>query len=67
MRGNSQIQNPKTNNGNNPALERKRSETRQCCADIFWLGPSKVDSQPRELRDSYIKLLTTVCVMVAHA
>ena len=28
---------------------------------------SKRDSEPSELRDSFIKPLTTICVMVAHS
>ena len=43
------------------------SETRQSCADTWWLGPLLGDSEPSLLRISYVKPLSTICVMVAHA
>ena len=57
---------PKANNKNNPALDRKGSRTRQS-ADTWWLGPLKGGSQHSVLRTSYVKPLSTICVMVAHA
>ena len=56
----------KANNRNNPALEGKRSRTRQSHAATRWLGSLKKESRPRKLRDRFIKPLNTVQVMVAH-
>ena len=58
---------PEANNGDNPAHDRKEVGTRQTCADVLQLRPSKEDSQPSMLRDSYVKPLSTFQVMVAHA
>ena len=58
---------PTASNRNNPALDKKGNGTRQSHADAWWLGPSKGDSQPSVLRDSHIKPLSTIQVMVAHA
>ena len=52
---------------NNPALDRKENGTRQNHADTSELWPSKGDSQPSKLRDSFIKTLSTVCITLAHA
>ena len=56
----------KANSRINPALDRKGRGIKQSHADTWWLGLSKGDSQPRVLRDSYIKPLSIVHVMVAH-
>ena len=48
----------------NPALDGKG---RQSCADTWLLELPKEDSQPRVLRDSYVKPLRIICVIVAHA
>ena len=60
------IYKPKPSNRNNPALDRKEYGTRQSHADAWQLGPSKGDSCPRVLRDSHLKPLCTIQVMVAH-
>ena len=49
---------PKSYHKNNQALDRKGSNTRQSCADTWWLELSKGDSQPSVLRDCYNKPLT---------
>ena len=36
-------------------------------ADASWLKPSKGDSQPSVLRDSYVRPLSTVCITVVPA
>ena len=55
----------KANNRNNPALDRKRSGTRQSNSDSW--GSLKEDSQPSVLWDGYVKPIRTIQVMVAHA
>ena len=58
---------PKANNKNNLALDRKGSRTRQSYADTSPLWLQIGDSQPSVLRDSYVKPLSTIQIMVAHA
>ena len=58
---------PKANNRNSQAFERKGSSTRQIHADTWLSGPSKGVGQPSVLRDSYVKPLSTIQAMVAHA
>ena len=45
---------PKASNGNNLALDRTGNGTRQSHADTWWVGASKGDSQPSELRDIHL-------------
>ena len=54
-------------NRNNPALARKGSRTRQSCEDTQWVRPLTGDSQPRPLKDKFIKPLSIIQVTVAHA
>ena len=56
---------PKANNGNNPAFHR-RGGTRQSYMDTWSLGLLKRDIEPHELKDSFIKPLTTVHITMAH-
>ena len=57
---------PKATNRNNPAIDRKGSCIRQSNAESLWFGSSKGDCQPRELKDSFIKPLITISVMMVH-
>ena len=60
-------ENLKTNNRNNPALDRKVKRTRQNHTDTWQSMPSKEDSQPSVPRISCVKPLITFFVMVSHA
>ena len=51
---------PKANNRNNPALNGEGTGSRQRQADSGWLGLLKGNTQPTELKESFIKPLTTI-------
>ena len=57
----------KANNRNIPALDKNGNDTRQSHANTWHSGLSKGDSQPSELRSSYVNPLCTVQALVAHA
>ena len=58
---------PKANNRSKLALDRKGSRTRLRHADNCQSGPCRGDSQPSVLKGRFIKPLTIVHVMGAHA
>ena len=58
---------PKTNNRNNPALEKKGSYTRQSWINSWWLGWLKGENQPSDLKTRSVKPVTAIWLTVACA